>query len=149
MSDKEAIWAHSHPVDENSTAPSRGDSDESRIQNPFDQEMHKRWPIQGLAQLERIRFKEHIDFELRKLVVYKSKVALVELQTLSVDVSTISTAMAIGTKSDEIVIGVFSAGRPRDDMMNFNLNVAARGNGAPMASFNQDPSFKISGDRRS
>lgn len=74
----------------------------------------------------------------------KLKVALVESQAFAVDVASISAAVAIRAKCNQIVVGMLPALCPRDNVVNVSINVSAGGNGAAMAGFHQDLPLKVS-----
>jgi hypothetical protein len=74
----------------------------------------------------------------------EAKVELVESEGLTVDFLSISATMTIRTKGNQVFIVVRSTLVPRDDVVNFNIDVATGGDGATMSSLDKDTSADFS-----
>lgn len=75
--------------------------------------------------------------------MHKSKVDLVEPQGFTINLPSIGAPVAIRTKGDEIVILMRLTLRPRDNMMDIDLDVSACRDGASVASLDQDASADV------
>ena len=76
----------------------------------------------------------------------ETQVGLVEPQTFTVNLPAISAPVAVCTESDEVVILVRLTLRPRDNVMNLNLDVSAGGDRATVSRLDQNPPHNTSGD---
>ena len=76
----------------------------------------------------------------------ESKIDLVEPQRFTINLPSVGPPVAVRTEGDEIVILMRFTVRPRDDVMNIDIDVAARGDGTAVASLDEDPAAQISRD---
>lgn len=74
------------------------------------------------------------------------QIELVEPKRLSINIPGIGAPVTIGAECDEVVILVRLTLRPRDNVMNIDLDVSASGDGAPMSRFDQNTAADISRD---
>ena len=133
--------------DESSTG--RTDTDKLRIKKPFYEQYQVHRERYAVSCREAIEFKQCVYFKLRILVVSESQVCFIEAHGLAVNFITTGTAMTVGANRDEVFILMFFTRLPRNDVVNINFNVAARGNSATMPRFNQNSSSEFSRNGRS
>jgi hypothetical protein len=76
-----------------------------------------------LVQRQFVELEQHVHFELGKFIMAEAQVEFVEAQRFAVDFIAISAAVAIRAESNEVFVFVRLALGPRDDVMDFNLNV--------------------------
>lgn len=74
----------------------------------------------------------------------ESQVKFVESEGFTINLPTISSPVTVRTESDEIVILMRLTLRPRDNVMNINLDVSASGDSTSMARFNENSSSDFS-----
>lgn len=74
------------------------------------------------------------------------QIELVEPKCLSINIPGIGAPVTIGAECDEVVILMRLTLRPRDNVMNVDLDVTAGGDGAPMSRLDQNASADISRD---
>lgn len=65
------------------------------------------------------------------------------MQGLTINVPGVSAPVTIGAESDEIVILMRLTFRPRDNMMNIDLDISASGDGTPMARLDENASAQV------
>lgn len=70
----------------------------------------------------------------------KSKVELVEAQRFTINVPGISAPVTVGAECNEIVVLVRLTLRPRDNVMNVDLDVSAGRDGATMSGLDENAS---------
>lgn len=68
----------------------------------------------------------------------ETKIDLVEPQTLSIYLPSIGAPVTIRTESDEVLVVVRFAIRPRDNVVKVDLDVSTGGNGASVPSLDKD-----------
>lgn len=73
------------------------------------------------------------------------QVGLVHSQTFAIDLPPISPPVTVGADSDEIVVVVRVALRPRDNVVNIDFDVSASRDGASVASFDKYSPPEFSG----
>ena len=71
------------------------------------------------------------------------KVDFVEPQRFTINIPSVGAPMAIRAEGDEIVILVRFTLRPRDNVMNIDLDVSASRNSAAVTSLNEDAPTEI------
>jgi len=76
--------------------------------------------------------------------VNETKVDLVEAKAFTINLPSVGAPMAVGTEGDEIVVLVRLTLRPRDNVMNIDLNVSTGGDRAPVTSLDENPSTDFS-----
>jgi hypothetical protein len=91
--------------------------------------------------------KQNIHLHLRELVVSEAKVELVEPKGFTINLPSVGAPVAIRAEGDEVVILVRLTLRPRDNVMNIDLDIPAGGNGAAVPGLNQDAAPEFSGYR--
>jgi hypothetical protein len=91
------------------------------------------------------RLCKHVDLELRALVVRESQTRFVDPKCLSVNLSTVSTRVAVWTECNQVVVIVRKTCFPRNNVMNFDRDVSARGYCTAMAGLDHDFAFDFSG----
>jgi hypothetical protein len=74
----------------------------------------------------------------------ESKVDFVKPKGFTINLPTIGSPVAVRAQGDEIVILVRFTLRPRNNVMNIDLDVSARGNSAAMASLDKDSASQLS-----
>ncbi len=74
----------------------------------------------------------------------ETQVNFVEPKSLTINLPSIGAPMAIRAESDEVVIFVRLTLRPRDNVMNVDLDVSASGDRAPMPSLDEDAAADVS-----
>ena len=75
----------------------------------------------------------------------KSQISFVETQGFTINFSPVGAPVAIRTEADEIVVIVRLTLRPRDNVMNVDLDVTASGDGASMPRLDENATPNISG----
>ncbi len=91
------------------------------------------------------KLEEHVHLELRELIMSESKVQLIEPQRLSIDFPDIGAAVAIRAEGNEVFILVGSTRSPRDDVVNFHIDISTSGDGAAVAGLDKDATAEFSG----
>ena len=76
----------------------------------------------------------------------ESKIKFIKPKGFTINLPAVGEPVAVRTESDEIVILMSFAIRPRDNVMDINLDVSAGGDGASVTSFDKDASSNVSGD---
>ena len=74
----------------------------------------------------------------------ETKIEFVKPEALTINFPSIGTPMAIRAECDEVVVLVRLTLRPRDNVMNIDFDVSTGGDGAPVASFDQDAPADVS-----
>jgi len=72
------------------------------------------------------------------------QIDLVETKCLTINLPSIGTPVAVRTESDEVVILVRLTLRPRDNVMNIDLDVSTSGDRAPMPRLDEDAAADVS-----
>ena len=72
------------------------------------------------------------------------QVELVEPQSFTINFPSIGTPVTVRTKSDEIVVLVRLRLRPRDNVMNIDFDVSTSGDGAAVASLDENSASNLS-----
>lgn len=76
----------------------------------------------------------------------ESKINLIEPQRFTINLPSTGPPVAVRTEGDEIVVLMRFTLRPRDNVMNIDIDVSASGDGAAMASLDEDSAAQISRD---
>ena len=90
------------------------------------------------------KLKQKINLNLGKLVVSEAQIEFVEPQSFAINLPSIGAPVAIRTEADEVFVLVRLTLRPRDNVMNIDLDVTTGGDGAAVSSLNKDaaPNFR-------
>lgn len=75
----------------------------------------------------------------------EAQVSLVESEGFTINVPFVGSPMTVRTKSDEIVILMRMTVRPRDNVMDIDLDVSASGDGASVSRLDEDAPSEFSG----
>ena len=70
--------------------------------------------------------------------MYVTQVVLVQTQALPVNIAPIGAIVTVGTERNQVVVFMTLTFLPWDDVVNFNLNVAAGWDGASMARLDRN-----------
>jgi hypothetical protein len=124
------------------------DDDVPCVKKPLDEQNHRRRKRKSVPWRELDCFKQDIDLELREAVMSESQTRFINTERLAVDLGSICSAVAIGAECNEVVILVLLTVFPRDDVVNVNLDVSARWDGAPVARFDKYSPANLSRDCR-
>jgi hypothetical protein len=108
------------------------------FQNPLQKHVHKWRPLDAFGCRQAVEVEQQINLQLGEPIVRETEVGFIEAQRLSVDLSSIRTPVAVGTEGDEVVIFVSLTFRPRDNVVDINLDVPAGWNGASVARFHEN-----------
>ncbi len=73
----------------------------------------------------------------------EANVELVEPQTFTINLPSVGAPMAIRTESDEIFVLVRLRLRLRDNVMDVDLDVSTRGDGATVTSLDEDTPAEV------
>jgi hypothetical protein len=92
-----------------------------------------------------IELKKNIHLDLRVLVMNESKVDLVKPEGFTINFASVGHPVTIRAESDEIIITMRLALRPRDNVMKIDFDVSAGGNGATVASLDEHPPPEVGG----
>ncbi len=111
----------------------------SSLANSPNKYEHNRQPKNKCILRKQIQLEQEIYFYLREFVRDETQVCFVQPKRFSIYVAPVCHAVAIRAKRNEVLVSVFLALRPRHDVMNVNLYVAAGRNRAPMTGFNKHP----------
>lgn len=109
-----------------------------------DAEIRHPWIPCPIVSVE--KHQEHIDFELRELLMHGAQVELVESQGLAINIPSVGAVVTIRAKGDEVFIIVGATSFPRDDVVNFHFDVAATWDCASMPSFNKNAPLNLCGN---
>ncbi len=72
------------------------------------------------------------------------QIDFVESKGLTINLPSIGAPVAVRTESDEVVILMRLTLRPRDNVMNIDLDVSAAGDSATMARLHEDATANVS-----
>lgn len=114
------------------------------IEQTLEKKNVERRPLNSTAGTELLKLVQHIHFQLGEFIMSEAQVELVEPQTFTINIPSVGAPVTVGTKSDEIVILVRLTLRPRDNVMNIDLDVSASGDSTPMAGFDKNAPFDFS-----
>jgi hypothetical protein len=73
----------------------------------------------------------------------ESKIELVKSKTFTINLPPVGAPVAIRAEGDEVVVLVSLTLRPRDNVMDIDLDISTGGDRAAMAGLNQDHSAEI------
>ena len=92
--------------------------------------------------------KQDIDFELGKAIVGESQVGLVHPKRLPVDLSLVNPSVTIRAESNQVLVEMFSARLPRDDVMDIDVDVSASRYRTPVPCFDKHLTSEVARDAR-
>jgi hypothetical protein len=95
------------------------------------------------------QFEQNIHLKLGVFIVDESEIEFVKSQGLTINLPSIGAPVAVRAEGDEVVILVSLTLRPRDNVMNVDLNVSAGGDGAAVSSLNKNSPADFRGYWRS
>ena len=73
----------------------------------------------------------------------EAKVSLVESQGFTINLPSISAPVAVRAEGDEIVVSMRFTLRPRDNVMDIDLDVSASGDSTSVTCLNEDAPAKL------
>jgi hypothetical protein len=86
-----------------------------------------------------------VHFEMREFVMGKTQVGLVDSQALTINLPFFGPPVTVRTKSDEVVILVSLTLRPRDNVMNVNLDIPTVRYGTSVPGFDKNATPDVGG----
>jgi hypothetical protein len=105
---------------------------------PLDEKQEVGRPLDGVSCAEAICLEQKVDLELGEPIMGVPKICLVNSECLPVDFATVGPPVAVRAEGYEIFVLVRLALLPGNNVVNIDLNMAARWYRAAMTRFDQD-----------
>lgn len=100
--------------------------------------------MEPTAVRQSAQFKQNIHLKIGEFVVSETKIEFVDSQALTINLPTVGAPMAVRAEGDEVVILMRLTLRPRDNVVNIDLDVTASGDCAAVPGLYKDAPFDIS-----
>ena len=96
-----------------------------------------------MAGWHKVQLKKNIHLKLRVFIVDEPKIDFVEPKRFTINLPSVGAPVAIRTEGDKVIILMRLTVRPRNDMVNIDVDISASGDGTPMPGFNENPTSEI------
>jgi hypothetical protein len=134
---EQKVGARAHALHVHASWP-LPDFDVAGVYNPLEEDVVERGPLDGLTSIQLAEFEKNVHLQLGKFVMDEPKVELVKSQALTINLPSVGAPVAIRTEGDEVVVLVRLTLRPRNNVMNIDLDVSTGGDSAAVTRLNQD-----------
>ena len=137
-----------HSVDENAALRVGLADDVASVDDPLDLEHEKGRPLKACIRWGLIELEQKVHLEIGELIVRESQVRLVESKGLSVDLSSVRSAMAVRTQGNQILVFVCLTSLPRNYVVDVHLDVTAGRDCTTVTSLDENAALDFGGNCR-